>query len=90
MISLGAVSAVMRPHGDAAAVALLADDAEVAELEAAVVADEDVHRREVAVQQLAAMQLAEHLQDAGNLAARRASPTTAACRRVRGTRARSP
>ena len=62
---------VHRPRGDAAPVALLADDAEVAELEAAVVADEDVHRRQVAVQQLAAMQLAEHLQDAGDLAPRR-------------------
>ena len=35
------------------------------------VADEDVQRREVAVQRLPAMQLAEDLEDAGNLAARR-------------------
>src|SRR5262249_45159951 len=42
--------------------------AEVAELEAAVVADEDVHRRQVAMEHLAAMEAPEHLQDAGDLA----------------------
>ena len=61
---------IQRARGDAALIVLLADDAEVAELEARVVADEDVERREVAMQQLAAMQLAEHLQDAGDLAPR--------------------
>ena len=44
---------VHRARGDAAPVALLADDAEVAELQAAAVADEHVQRREVAVQQSA-------------------------------------
>ena len=62
---------IHRARGDAAAVALLPDDAEVAELEAAAVADEDVQRREVAVERLAAVQLAEHLEDARDLAARR-------------------
>ncbi len=33
-----------------------------------LVADENVHRREIAVQQLSAMQLAEHLENAGDLA----------------------
>ena len=61
---------VHRPRGDAAAVALLLDDAEVAELEPAAVADEDVERRQIAMQQLAAMQLAEHFEDAGDLAPR--------------------
>ena len=42
------------------------------ELEAAALADEDVHRREVAVEHLAAVQLAEHLEDARDLAPRRA------------------
>ena len=69
-MSLGAMNAIQRPRSDAALVALLADDAEIAELQAAVVADEDVHRRQIAVQHLAAMQLAEHLQDAGDLAPR--------------------
>ncbi len=62
-----------RVHGarrDAAAVALVAHDAEVAELEAGAVADEHVHRSEVAVQHLSAMQLPQHLQDAGDLGAR--------------------
>ena len=54
----------------AALVALLLDDAEVAELEAAAVADEDVERRQVPMQQLAAMELAEDFQQAGDLAAR--------------------
>ena len=84
-MSLGAVSGFMRARGDAAPVALLPDDAEVAELEAPAVADEDVHRREVAVQQLAAVQLAEHLEDAGDLAPRRRlGPRLAGA--LRGTR----
>ena len=37
-------------------------------LRLAAVADEDVERREVAMQQLAAVELAEHLEDAGDLA----------------------
>ena len=52
---------VHRARGDPATVALLPDDAEVAELEAAPLAHEDVDRRQVAVQDLAAVQLAEHL-----------------------------
>ena len=84
-MSLGAVSAFMRPRGDAAAVALLADDAEVAELERAAVADEHVQRREVAVQHLPAMELAEHLEDARDLAPRgRFRPPLAVA--LRGTR----
>ena len=49
------------------------------------VADEHVERRQVAVQQLAAVQLAEHLEDAGDLAPRRGSPASP-CRRAAGTR----
>src|SRR5262245_21629091 len=60
---------VHRPRGDAAAIALLPDDAEVAELEAAAVADEDVERGQIAVKQLTAVQLAEDLENAGDLAA---------------------
>ncbi len=59
---------VHRAGGDAALVALLAHDAEVAELERRAVADEDVEGRQVAVQELAAVQLAEHLEHAGDLA----------------------
>ena len=61
---------VHRAGRDAAPIALLPDDAEVAELEAAAVADEDVDRRQVAVQELAAVQFAEDLEDARNLASR--------------------
>jgi hypothetical protein len=64
------VERVERPHGDPAAVALLPGDAEVSELETATLADEDVERRQVAVQHLAAVQLAEHLQDARDLTPR--------------------
>src|SRR5690606_17733299 len=53
---------VERACRDAAAIVLLPDDAEVAELEAMALADEDVERREVAVEQLPAVELAEHLQ----------------------------
>ena len=47
----------------------MADDAEVAELEAAAVADEDVDRRQVAVQHLAAVQLAEFCSRLGDFPA---------------------
>ncbi len=57
-------------RGDAALVALLPRNAEVAELQPASITDEDVERRQVAMQHFAAMELAEHLQDARNLAAR--------------------
>src|SRR3989442_657512 len=50
------------------AVALLPDDPEVSQLQAAVPADEDVQGREVAVQQLPAVQLAQDLEEAGDLA----------------------
>ena len=49
---------------------LMRRDAEVAELELLVLADEDIERREVAMKRLAPMQLRENLQDAGNLAPR--------------------
>jgi hypothetical protein len=67
---------VHRAHRHTALVALLAHDAEVAELEALPLAHEDVHRREVAVEQVTAVELAENLQDARNLAAHpRLAPT---------------
>ena len=52
-MSLGAINGFSVRAVMPRSVALLADDAEVAELEAAAVADEDVERREVAVQQSA-------------------------------------
>jgi hypothetical protein len=51
-------------RGDAAAIALLANDAEVAKLEPRTVADEDIHRREIAMQQLTAVQFAEDVENA--------------------------
>ena len=87
-MSLGTIDGVHRPGGDAAPIALLPDDAEVAELQPPAIADEHVHRRQVAVQQLAAMQLAQHLEDAGDLAARcRFGPR---CRPARRCALRSP
>ena len=71
MMSLGAVNAFSVSRRDAALVALLPRDAEVAELQAPLVAHEHVYGRQVAMQHLAAMQLVEHLQDAGDLAPRR-------------------
>src|SRR3954471_4907807 len=59
---------VHRPRRDAAAIALLPDDAEVTELQTILLADEHVHRRQVAMEQLTAVQLAEHVQHAGDLA----------------------
>ena len=56
---------------DAPPVALLPDDAEVSELQAPAVTDEDVDRSEIPVQHLAAMKLAEHFEDAGDLASHR-------------------
>src|SRR5262249_44116589 len=58
---------VERPGGDPAAVTLLPDDAEVAELEAIAVAHEDIERREIAVEHLSAMEFAEHLEHARDL-----------------------
>src|SRR5262249_17725586 len=57
----GRVERVQGANRDAAAVALLPRDAEVAKLQAAALADEDVQRRQVAVQHLTAMQLVEDL-----------------------------
>ena len=68
-MSLGAVDAFEGSRGDAPPVALLSNDAEVAEFQPALVADEHVERRQIAVEHLAAMQLAEHLEDAGDLPA---------------------
>src|SRR6185369_8570878 len=62
------------PRGDPAPVALVADDAEIAELETRALADEHVHRREVPVEHLAAVQLAEDLEDAGDLSPRGGLP----------------
>jgi hypothetical protein len=49
------------------AVALLAHDPEVAQLEAAALAHEHVQRRQVPVEQLPAVQLSQHLEDARDL-----------------------
>ena len=77
-MSLGTISGVQGTRGHAAPIALLADDAEVAELQVLAVADEDVHRRQIAVQQLPAMKLAQDLEDAGDLAPRHGlRPSTA-------------
>jgi hypothetical protein len=69
-MSLGAVS-VHRARGHPAAVALLAGDAEVPELQTPVLAHEHVQGGEIAVEGLPAMQLAQHLENAGNFAPRR-------------------
>src|SRR5262245_37320814 len=61
---------VHRVRRDAAAIALLTNDPEVAELEMTAVADEDIERREIAMERVAAVQLAEDLEDARNLATR--------------------
>ena len=88
-MSLGAVERVHRARRDAATVALLLHDAEITELEPAAVADEHVQRREIAMEQLPAMQLAEHLEDAGNLAARGRLPASRGSARCRNA-LRSP
>src|SRR5689334_568737 len=54
--------------GDAAMTHLMCRDAEVAQLELLVLADEDVERREVAMESLAPMQCVERAQDGGDLA----------------------
>ena len=59
---------VQCPRADPPPVALVPDDPEIAELQAPFPADEDVHRREVAVKHLAAVQLSEHLEDARDFA----------------------
>jgi hypothetical protein len=51
-------------------IALLSCEAEIAELQPPSLAHEHVQRREVAVERLAAVQLPEHFEYAGNLAAR--------------------
>src|SRR5262249_32789540 len=60
---------VQRVRFDAAPVARVPDDAEVAELQGSVVAHEDVHRRQIAVEHLAAMEPSEDFEDPGDLAA---------------------
>ncbi len=54
--------------GDAAVALLVRRDAEVAKLELLVFANEDVERRQIAVQRLAAVQNVERAKDAGDLA----------------------
>src|SRR5258708_4493915 len=55
--------------GDAPRVALMRGDAEVAELEAIALADEDVERREIAMKRVATVQHIERAGEAGDLAA---------------------
>src|SRR6185503_5361830 len=75
---------VVRARGDAAAVALLADDPEVTELEARALAHEHVQGREVPVEHLPSVELAQDLEDAGDLAPRdRLPPALARARKVR-------
>jgi len=61
---------VHRARRDPAAIALLPDDPEISQLQMPAVADEHVERRQIAMERVAAMQLAEHFEDAGNLAPR--------------------
>src|SRR4029079_8756326 len=61
---------VQRVRGDAAGIALLPHDPEVSEFQPAFLADEDVHRREIAMEVLTAVQSAEHVEDARNLTTR--------------------
>ena len=62
---------IQRSRRDAALIALLPRDAKIAELQAPLVAHEHVYRRQVAMQHLAAVQLVEDLQDAGDFPPRR-------------------
>src|SRR5690349_17762156 len=57
------VEHVERVRGDAAPTQLVGRDAEVAELELLVLADEDIERREIAVERLAAMQRIERAEN---------------------------
>src|SRR5262249_50548604 len=66
------VERIERFRRDAAPAELMRRDAEVAELELLVLADEHVERREVAVKGLTAMQGVERLQNRGDLAANEA------------------
>ena len=61
---------IQRQRGNAAPVALVAHDAEVSELQGHAVADEDVHRGQVPVEQLASMELAEDFENPRDLAPR--------------------
>ena len=79
---------VARAGAAAPRVALLAHDPEVAELQRRAVAHEHVEGREVAVEQLAAVQLAQHLEDPRDLAARR--PLRPALARAQQERAEVP
>ena len=62
------VEHVERVRGDATLTALVHRDAEVAQLELLVLADENVERREIAMQRLSAVQNVERLEDCGDLA----------------------
>src|SRR5262245_59172243 len=59
---------VHRARGDTAPIALLAHDPEVPQLQMAAIADEDVQWREIAVERVTAVQLAEDFEDTGDLA----------------------
>src|ERR1700686_4701665 len=62
------VEHVERVGGDAALTALVHRDAEVSQLQLLVFADEDVERREIAMQRLSTVQDVERLKDCGDLA----------------------
>ena len=69
-MSLGAPQGLSVRAVDASPVARVTHDAEVTELQSAVVADEHVHRGQVPVEHLAAMKPAEDLENPGDLAPR--------------------
>src|SRR5262249_15395220 len=59
-------------RGDAAVAGLLADDAEITEFQLTTFADEHVDRRQIAMEQLTAVQLAQHIEHSGHLTTDRA------------------
>src|SRR5712691_4378788 len=61
------VEHVERVRGDATLAALVHRDAEVAQFQLLVLADEDVERREIAMERLAAVEDIERLKDCGDL-----------------------
>src|SRR6202521_732652 len=63
----GNVEHVECVRGDATLTALMHRDAEVAQLQLLVLADENVERREIAMQRLSAVQYIERLKDCGDL-----------------------
>src|SRR5258706_6986920 len=62
------IEQVERVGGDTALTALVHRDPEVAQLQLLVLADEDVERREIAMECLSSVQDIERLEDCGNLA----------------------